>query len=99
MFYYVGNYALYFTWRDTDNYDEGKNEEQFKPYKVGGNAFYQAKLAASNCCVALSKAHLLCSSTYRWLFSTESAYGWGSVQMLFDVPHHIEGDEQVPSKL
>ena len=69
--------------------------EQFKSYKVGGPAFIHARLA-SNCCVALGKAHCAAVHTEGDMLLM-SAYSRGSVpvqrqlaQMLFEVPHHMK---------
>jgi len=76
-----------------------ENTENFSSFKQGGNAFYHAKLAA-NCCVALGKAHCAAIHTEGDLLLM-SAYSRGSVpverqlaQMLFEVPHHMNADNQ-----
>ena len=90
---YFRNYSSFLR-NETPTVMESENEEPFKSYKKGGNAFYHAKLA-SNCCVALGKAYCASVHTEGDLLLM-SAYSRGSVpverqlaQMLFEVPHHM----------
>ena len=92
---YFRNYSSFLRGETPTMMTEGEKEEPFKSYKVGGNAFYHAKLAA-NCCVALGKAHCAAVHTEGDLLLM-SAYSRGSVpverqlaQMLFEVPHHMK---------
>ena len=92
---YFRNYSSFLRGETPTILTEGEKKEPFKSYKVGGNAFYHAKLAA-NCCVALGKAHCAAVHTEGDLLLM-SAYSRGSVpverqlaQMLFEVPHHMK---------
>jgi hypothetical protein len=87
---YFRNYSSYLR-----NIQPQDTKEQFKSYKQGGQAFIQARLA-SNCCVALGKAHCAAVHTEGDMLLM-SAYSRGSVpvkrqlaQMLFEVPHHMK---------
>jgi hypothetical protein len=101
---YFRNYSSFLHAQPQDT----KAKEQFKSHKQGGQAFIHARLA-SNCCVALGKAHCAAVHTEGDMLLM-SAYSRGSVpvqrqlaQMLFEVPHHMkvvntpvdgEGDQQ-----
>eukprot|EP00985_Skeletonema_marinoi_P006738 scaffold2933_cov176-Skeletonema_marinoi.AAC.3 len=87
---YFRNYSSFFR-----NIQPQDTKEQFKSYKQGGQAFIHARLA-SNCCVALGKAHCAAVHTEGDMLLM-SAYSRGSVpvqrqlaQMLFEVPHHMK---------
>ena len=90
---YFRNYSSFFRNMQPDT------NEPFKSYKHGGQAFVHARLA-SNCCVALGKAHCAAVHTEGDMLLM-SAYSRGSVpvqrqlaQMLFEVPHHMKVDQQ-----
>jgi len=87
---YFRNYSSF-----SRNIQPQDTKEQFKSYKQGGQAFIHARLA-SNCCVALGKAHCAAVHTEGDMLLM-SAYSRGSVpvqrqlaQMLFEVPHHMK---------
>eukprot|EP00986_Skeletonema_menzelii_P012708 scaffold7158_cov151-Skeletonema_menzelii.AAC.5 len=87
---YFRNYSSF-----VRNVQPQDTKEQLKSYKPGGQAFVHARLA-SNCCVALGKAHCAAVHTEGDMLLM-SAYSRGSVpvqrqlaQMLFEVPHHMK---------
>lgn len=87
---YFRNYSSFYR-----NIQPQDTKEQFKSYKPGGQAFIHARLA-SNCCVALGKAHCAAVHTDGDMLLM-SAYSRGSVpvqrqlaQMLFEIPHHMK---------
>ena len=76
-----------------------RDQRPSKELRIGSDAYDHAKLAA-HCCVALGKAHCASVHTEGDLLLM-SAYSRGSVpverqlaQMLFEIPHHINRNNQ-----